>query len=58
MHWLGTGLIEIYDAGEEHPIKIDLLEQVVSIMRRKDRRDERVQEIANLMRNWQKMRRG
>jgi hypothetical protein len=58
MHWLGTALIEIYQAGEEHPIKIDLLDKVFSIMRRKDRRDERVREIANLMRDWQQMRRG
>ena len=58
MHWLGTALIEIYETGEEHPIKIDLLDKVFSIMRRKDRRDERVREIANLMRDWQQMRRG
>jgi hypothetical protein len=50
-------LIEIYEADAEDPIKIDLLDQVVSIMRRKDRR-ERVQEIENLMRGWQQMRRG
>jgi len=58
MHWLGTALIEIYEADEKQPIKIDLLDQVVSIMRRKDRRDERVSEIANLMRDWQETRRG
>ena len=58
MHWLGTALIEIYEAREEDPIKTDLLDQVVSIMRRKDGRDVRVQEIANLMRDWQQMRRG
>jgi hypothetical protein len=57
MHLLGTALIEIYEADAEDPIKIDLLDQVVSIMRRKDRR-ERVQEIENLMRGWQQMRRG
>ena len=58
MHWLGTALIEIYEAREEHLIKTDLMDQVVSIMRRKDRRDARVQEIADLMRDWQQMRRG
>jgi hypothetical protein len=57
MHWLGTALIEIYEAGAENPIKIDLLDQVVSIMRRKDRQ-VRVEEIANLMRDWQQMRHG
>ena len=58
MHWLGTALIEIYETNDSQPIKMDLLDQVVSIMRRKDKRDERVQEIANLMRDWQQMRRG
>jgi hypothetical protein len=58
MHWLGTALIEIYEAHEEHPSKIDLLDQVVSIIRRKDGRDLRVQEVASLMRNWQQVRRG
>jgi len=53
MHWLGTALIEIYEADEKHPVKIDLLDQVVGIMRRKDGRDERVRDIANLMRDWQ-----
>jgi hypothetical protein len=57
MHWLGTTLIEIYEAGAEDPIKIELLDQVVSIMRRKDRR-VRVQEIESLMRGWQQMRGG
>lgn len=57
MHWLGTALIEIYEAREENPIKMDLLDQIVSIMRRKDRRDARVEEIANLMRDWRQMRR-
>lgn len=58
MHWLGTTLVDIYEADEEHPAKIDLLDQVVSIMRRKEGRDERVRDIANLMRDWQEMRRG
>jgi hypothetical protein len=53
MHWLGTALIDIYEAREEHPIKADVLDQVVSIMRREDRREVRVQQIANLMRDWQ-----
>ena len=55
---LGTALVEMYEAGAEHPIKIDLLDQVVSIIRRKERPDKRVREIANLMRGWQLMRRG
>ena len=55
--WLGTALIEIYDADAEYPIKIDLLDQLVSIIRRENRPDERAREIANLMRDWQAMRR-
>ena len=54
---LGTALIEIYEAGAEHPIKIDLLDQFVSIIRRKGRPDERAREIAKLMRGWQQIRR-
>jgi hypothetical protein len=57
MYWLGTALIDIYEAREDDAIKIDLLEQVVSIMRREDKREARVQQIANLMQNWQQMRR-
>jgi len=57
MYWLGKALIEIYEAGEKHPIKIDLLDQVVSIIRREDRRDERIREIAHLVRDWQQTRR-
>ena len=56
MYWLGTALIDIYEECEERQIKTDLLDQVVSIMRREDRREERIQEIANLMRGWQQMR--
>ena len=56
MHWLGTALIQLYEASEKHPIKTDLLEQVVAIIRRNDRRDERVRDIANLMRDWQENR--
>lgn len=55
---LGSALIEMYEAGAAHPIKIDLLDQVVSIIRRKKTPDERVREIANLMRCWQQIRRG
>jgi hypothetical protein len=54
----GTALIEIYEAGGEHPIKIDMLDQFVSIIRRKGRPDERAREIAKLMRGWQQMCRG
>jgi hypothetical protein len=57
MYWLGTALIDIYEAREDDAIKIDLLEQVVSIMRREDKREARVQQIANLMQSWQQMRR-
>jgi hypothetical protein len=56
MHWLGTVLIDLYEADEKHPVKTDLLDQVVGIMRRKDGRDERVRDIANLMRDWQENR--
>jgi hypothetical protein len=58
MHWLGTALIEIYEADAEDPTKTDLLDQVVSIMRCCKDRQERVKEIENLMRGWQQMRRG
>ena len=58
LNGLGTALIEIYEADAEHPIKIDLLDQVVSIIRRKKGPDERVREIADLMRVWRQMRRG
>jgi len=58
MHWLGTPLVEIYEADEKHSIKMDLLDQVVSIMRRKDGRDERIREIAHLMRDWQQAHHG
>jgi hypothetical protein len=58
LNGLGPALIEIYEAGGEHPIKIELLDQVVSIVRRKKTSDERVREIAILMRDWQQMRRG
>jgi hypothetical protein len=58
MHWLGTALVEIYEADEQHSIKMDLLDQVVSIMRRKDGRDERIREIAHLMRDWQQAHHG
>jgi len=54
----GTALIEIYEAGAEHPIKIDLLDQFVSIIRRKGGSDERAREIAKLMRGWQQICRG
>ena len=52
---LGPALVEIYDAGAEHPI--DLLDQVVSIIRREKRPDERMRDIAMLMRDWQQVRR-
>lgn len=57
LNGLGPALIKIYEAGEEHPMKIDLLDQVVSIIRRQKRPDERVREIAILMRDWQQARR-
>jgi hypothetical protein len=52
---LGAALIEQYEASVEHPIKIDLLDQVVSIVKRNTRPDERAREIANLVRGWQQM---
>jgi hypothetical protein len=57
MYWLGTALIDLYEAYDERGIKAELLDQVVCIMRRENRREERVQEIANLMRGWQEMHR-
>src|SRR5215472_1837966 len=55
LNGLGPALIDAYEAGAEYPTKMDLLDQVVSIVRRKKRADERVLEIAILMRNWQEM---
>jgi hypothetical protein len=57
LNGLGPALIKIYEAGEEHPMKIDLLDQVVSIIRREKGPDERVREIAILIRDWQQARR-
>jgi hypothetical protein len=45
---LGIVLVALHEA--EHSIKADLLDQVVSIIRRRKRPDECVQEIANLVR--------
>jgi hypothetical protein len=50
---LGSALIAIHEAGAEHSIKADLLDEVVLIIRRRKRPDERVREIASLMRVWQ-----
>jgi hypothetical protein len=50
---LGTVLIALHEA--EHSIKADLLDQIVSIIRRRKGTDECVQEIATLMRD-RKMR--
>lgn len=50
---LGRALIAIHEAGAEHSIKADLLDQVVLIIRRGKRPDERVREIASWMRGWQ-----
>ena len=58
MHWLGSALIEMYEADEKHSTKMDLLDQVVSILRRKDGREERIREIAHLMRDWQQTHQG
>ena len=57
---LGTALIAIHEATAEHSIKTDLLDQVVSIIRCRKTPDERIREIASLMRglaNAQRMRR-
>jgi hypothetical protein len=55
---LGAVLIEVYEVGAEHPIKTDMLDQVVSIVRRIRGPDERAREIANLIRSWKQMRDG
>jgi hypothetical protein len=57
---LGTALTAIHEVGAEPSIKADLLDQVVSIIRCGKTPDERVREIASLMRglaNAQRMRR-
>ena len=48
---LGTALIAMH--GAEHSIKGELLDQVVSIVRRRKASEECVREIASLMRGWQ-----
>jgi hypothetical protein len=48
---LGTALIAMH--GAEHSIKGDLLDQIVSIVRRRKASEECVQEIASLMRDRQ-----
>jgi hypothetical protein len=55
--WLGTALIEIYEAGAEQPITTDPLDQFVSIIRRKDGPDERAREIESLICGWRQARR-
>ena len=52
---LGSALIEMYEAGAAHSIKADLLDQVISIIRRKKAPDERVREIADLLRSCRHM---
>jgi hypothetical protein len=54
LDWLGTALVEMYDAGAEHAVKMELLDQVVSIIRRKRRLDERLREIASLIHGWRR----
>jgi hypothetical protein len=54
---LGAALVEIYGAGAAHA-KIDMLDQVVSIIRRIRKPDERAREIADLMSGWHQMRGG
>jgi hypothetical protein len=49
----GSALVRIYESGADHSMKVELLDQVVSIIRRKERPDERLQDIADLMRNWE-----
>jgi hypothetical protein len=48
---LGTALIAMHDA--EHSIKGDLLDQIVTIVRCRKTSEERVREIASLMRGRQ-----
>jgi hypothetical protein len=47
-------LVEMYEAGAEHRVKIELLDQVVSIIRCQRRPDERFREIASLIRGWRR----
>jgi hypothetical protein len=59
LHWqlakqygddLETRLVDLYDAGADTPALIDLMDEVVAIIRRKDKpRDQRVREIGELM---------
>ena len=54
---LGAALVEVYGVGAAHA-KIDMLDQVVSIIRRIRKPDDRAREIANLMSGWHQMRDG
>ena len=50
---LGSVLIAMHEAGAGQSIKADLLDEVVSIVRREKRSADCVREIADLMRVWQ-----
>jgi hypothetical protein len=59
LHWrlmkecvddLETKIVDLYDAGAETPAMIDLIDEVVAIIRQKDKsKDQRVLEIGQLM---------
>jgi hypothetical protein len=46
-------IVDLYEAGADVPAAIDLIDEVVAIIRRKDKpRDLRVKEIGRLMEKW------
>jgi hypothetical protein len=48
-----TMIVHLYEAGADVPAAIDLIDEVVAIIRRKDKpRDLRVKEIDRLMEKW------
>jgi hypothetical protein len=51
---LEAKIVDLYDAGADAPVAIDLIDEVVAIIRRRDKpRDMRVQEIGRLMSRWE-----
>jgi hypothetical protein len=47
---LETKLVDLYDAGADTPAMIDLMDEVVAVIRLKDKpRDQRVREIGRLL---------
>jgi hypothetical protein len=46
-------IVELYEAGADVPAAIDLVDEVVAIIRRKDKaRDKRAKEIGRLIKQW------